>query len=46
MMYEYLKNIIKNLYVEGKITEKERVELLKAVDELKEEKGGDAMKKA
>lgn len=44
-MHEYLKSIIERLHVEGKITEKEYELLIKAVDELKEEKGGDAMKK-
>ena len=44
MIYEYLKNIIKKLYAEGKITEEEYKILIQSVDELKEEKGGDAMK--
>jgi len=44
MIYEYLKNLIERLYTEGKITEEEHEKLLESVDELKEEKGGGAMK--
>lgn len=46
MMHEYLKRLIEKLYDEGKVTKEERDKLIKAVDELKEEKGGDAMKNA
>ena len=45
MIYEYLKNIIEKLYNEGKITEEEHKILIRSVNELKEEKGGDAMKR-
>lgn len=44
MIYEHLKNIIEKLYEEGKITDEEYKILIQSVDELKEEKGGGAMK--